>query len=244
MVKKVLLISLIIAALFVPVYAENHLQDDADIFKNDSKIEAELRAVSEKYQIPIYLVTTAEYYSYDPMTATDYLLIDRVGINNNGILLSINMASRDIYITSSGPDVKEDVINDQQLESIYQGVGSHLSRGDYDEGAIYYTQELDKALRGNYISLKDMLMSLLASLFGAGSYGLFQYKKYKPSPQRKRGLIFANADWDLATDEDRIINSRSYLIALPRQTSSGGSGSTISTHTTGGGTFRGGGGKF
>lgn len=239
MVKKIALILSVILSLSLVAFADNHLVDDAGIFSNDAEIESRLSALSSKHDIPIYLVTTDKYYDSDVRTASDYMLADRVGFNNDGMLLSINMASRDIYFTVSGRMMDESNISESQIREVHESVGKYLSKGKYDEGAEHYCDVISDILRGNYLSLMDALIAFGTSLFGVGGYGLYQHKKYNPTPRRKEYLVASGAVCNFVNIDDRFISERTVVTAKASSSSS-----SSSSHTTGGGSFRGGGSKF
>ncbi len=240
MVKKICLMISLCLSLSLCVFADTYLVDDADLFTNDVKIEKELKSISEKYDIPVYLVTTDKEFDMDALSATDYLLADRVGFNNNGMMMSINMASRDITFTTSGKDLDAKTISDSKIIEIRKTAGNYLSNGNYDEAANYYCKAVSDVLRGNYLSLFDALIAFGASLFGVGSYGVYQKKKYNPKPKRKEFLVVQNAVCDFKINADQFVSERTVVTVKPKTTTS----SSSTSHTTGGGSFRGSSGKF
>lgn len=244
---KTLLASLIIVLiLIVPVFANGYVVDDANIFSDPDELDQKMTELTEILGYPVYIVTTRQAYSTDPLSAADYLLMERVGVNKNGVMLAINMASRDVTFTTSGPDLQSDNLHDDDIDVIYEAVRDKLSLGDYDSAALVYYEKVRRILGGNYLSFFDMVIAGIASLLGVGGYSASQYAKYNPKAKRKAFALYQNARVNIAGGGDRLIDTREIVTNIPKVSnkSKGFGGGGGHSHRTGGGSFRGRSGKF
>lgn len=247
LVFKTLLCTLIIALLMVvPVFANGFVTDGANIFSDPNGLDQKMSELTEMLGYPVYIVTSRQAYSTDALSAADYLLMERVGANNNGVMLAINMASRDVTFTSSGPDLQSDNLSDDDIDIIYEAVRNKLTSGDYDGAALVYYEKVRRVLAGNYLSFFDMIIAGIVSLLGVGGYSASQYAKYNPRAKRKVFALYQNARVNIAGGGDRLIDTREIVTTIPKvsnKSSGFGSGGGRS-HSTGGGSFRGRSGKF
>lgn len=245
MVKKVLLL-LCLSLLFLPMsFASSYVQDDANVFKDPQKIEQELAELSEQLGYPVYIVTTNESYTDTPLRAAAFLLSARVGNNQNGVMLAINFASRDVTLTTSGPDLQEDDISYDKLISIREGIGSRLSDQNYDQAASYYHDQIKKTLGGNYLSIFDFIIAFGSSLVVSIGNVLRGKHKYKPKMKPRHYSVISGAISDRVQDKNVLLDTKTLVRTIPRSNGPrGGSGSGGGSYTAGGGSFRGSSGKF
>lgn len=229
----------------MPSFAVRHVEDNADVFDNDAELEQKLTELEDMLGYPSFIITTDQPFDQDAGTATDLLLMERVGRNNNGTIFTINMATRDFQFSTSGPDLQIEQISDDDIEGIIDGLGDRLKDGDFDGAGLFYYERLRRALGGNYISFFDMMVAAIASLFGAGSYGSTQLLRYKRKARVKPFPINQNAVAQYVPNSDVLIDSWETvaIISANINNNSSGGGSSFS-RSSGGGSFRGGGGKF
>ncbi len=244
MVKKITLLTLVLALLLViPSFAVRHVEDDAAVFENVAELEEKLTELEDVLGYPSFIITTDQPFDQDAGTATDLLLMDRVGRNENGTIFTINMATRDFQFSTSGPDLQVEQISDDDIESIIDGLGDRLKDGDFDGAGIFYYERLRRILGGNYISFVDMVIAAVASLLGVGSYGGAQALRYKRKARVKPFPINENAVAQYVPNSDVLIDSWETVTVISNDDDSSGGGSSFS-RSSGGGSFRGGGGKF
>ncbi len=153
MMKKTILFSiLVILLLILPSFAEGHVRDDAGLFDNVELLEQKLTELEEILGYPSYIYTTNQPFAEDAQTATNLLLMDKVGKNQNGTMFTINMATRDYQFSTSGPDLQIDKLSDADIQNMISGLGSRLKDGDFDGAGMFYCKQLRRSLDENYIS--------------------------------------------------------------------------------------------
>ncbi len=246
MVKKTVLFSvLIVFLLALPGFAERHVFDDAGVFENPDLLEAKLDELEDILGYPSYIITTDVRFDTDAKTATNLLLMDKVGKNQNGTMFTINMASRDYQFSSSGPDLQTDKLSDREIGKMIDGLGKKLKDGDFDGAGMFYYEKLRRVLDGNYLSFFDMVIAAIASLLGVGGYSAKQLVTYKRKARVVPFPVVTNSVLNLAPYNDVMTKTWEtvVLIQTNNDNNSGGGGSSYS-NSSGGGSFRGGGGKF
>ncbi len=245
MVKKTILFStLLILLLTLPSFAAGHVRDDAGLFEDVELLEKKLTELEERLGYPSYIYTTNQPFDTDAQTATNLLLMDKVGKNQNGTIFTINMATRDYQFSSSGPDLQTEQLSDEDIQSMIDGLGERLKDGDFDGAGMFYYEKLRRSLGGNYISFFDMVLAGLASLFGIGGYSGKQLITYKRKARVKPFPLTENSIANYLPHSDDLIDTFETVTVIKSDDSkSSGSGSSFS-NSSGGGSFRGGGGKF
>ncbi len=245
MVKKTILFStLLILLLTLPSFAAGHVRDDAGLFDNVELLEKKLTELEERLGYPSYIYTTNQPFSEDAQTATNLLLMDKVGKNQNGTMFTINMATRDYQFSTSGPDLQIDKLSDRDIQKMIDGLGDRLKKGDFDGAGMFYYEHLRRSLAGNYISFFDMIIAALAALFGVGGYSGKQLFTYKRKARVKPFPITENSVTNYEPITDQLIDTFETVTVIKSSSSSGGSGGSSFSNSSGGGSFRGGGGKF
>lgn len=225
-------------------FADGYVVDEAGLFEDIGAIEAKLAELEAMLGYPAYIVTTDIEYGQNPFDAANLLLMDRVGKNQNGVMLAINMASRDITFTTSGPKLQADAMSDDEIHALREDVGAKFTAGEYDAAAMLYCDRVRRALGGNYLSGMDMLIAGISSLLGAGGYGAAQYARYHPRNRKKPFPMSSNVAVALSESTDTLIDTREIVTVIPKNKSGGSGGGGSTSRNTGGGSFRGSSGKF
>lgn len=136
--------SIILCLLCTSVNAlGERLIDDAELLTMDEaeEISELLDAVSEKHGMDIVILTTDSYqYAYDAETdATERY--EALGFNVDGVMLYINMASRDWYVLTSGYGIT--ALTDAGIDYIADQFMSYLSDGFYSDGFRTFAEYTD-----------------------------------------------------------------------------------------------------
>jgi uncharacterized protein len=255
--------------LATPVYgATQTVVDEAELFTAE-EIESfnELaQTINEKIKGEVFIVTT-DTNQIKPETHADNLLRDRIGNDNNGSLLLLDMRQREIFITTSGNMI--DYLNDRRIESLLDDVYDGMSTQNYGQAARSYlvgvSNYIDEGVpKGHYRIDRDtgkityykvltMVEIAIALIIAAAiSLGIFFFIKsrYQMTSGTFKYDSTRNTSFNVLRREDRLVNSFVRTRRIPRNTSSGGGGGGRSggggstTRSSGGGTFGGGGRKF
>lgn len=261
MVKRLstLIFTLLLLFTFNSLAADASIVDEAEILSPSAieSINSLIDDTRKEYNIPVYVYTTNEYIKDSQVEErVDGLLRDRVGANNSGFLLYINMTTRDVRFTMSGEVMS--MIDDRRQDGMLNKLLSSLKNSDYDKAVLdtvkdakYYISQ--GPIAGNKLKERQGLST--KDIAGAGVGGLAAFflsmfgikNKNKSRPQRLVYSLMDNTRANFAPVGDAFIATRTTSRLIPRSSSaSGGSGSsTTTTHTSsGGGSFSGKGGKF
>lgn len=201
MVKKIISIFfMFIFFLSSFVIAENKssslfIKDDASIFTEEKvkEIEKELFSIYEEKKVPVYVFTTNEESSKEYRYAAADQLSSRVGKNNTGILLYINMKSRKVIIIVSGEAI--DIYTDKRQQNILKSVKKSLKDKKYDDVLDRYFEStyeyinspVKDNVRTNEKDLKKFRITPFKLIFSSGvgilSYFVFfEYNKKSTNP--------------------------------------------------------------
>lgn len=267
--KKFAYLFTLFLGLFVfaaPAYAADAVNDEAGLFTEQEIQELNQLAeeLNNKIKGEVFILTTNQSYS-DPEEFTDLYLKDKVGIDNNGMALMINMSYRDYHISTSGNMI--DYLNDRRINSMKESIQESLSAGNYFKAAQNYLVEAsqyvsDGVPKGHYridretgkityykaLTFWEAFFALLAATILSAIFFFVIKSKYQLKMGGYRYPYNEKSSLKLSQKEDRLTNSFVTTRRIPRNTSSGGGsgggGGGSTTHSTGGGTFGGGGGKF
>ncbi|MHC5269769.1 TPM domain-containing protein [Enterococcus sp. LJL98] len=250
----------------VPVWADSPtVTDEAGLFTAEERDELTRLAqeINQAIKGEIF-ITTQIANETDPETFSDNFLRDRIGNDQNGSVLLLDMTQREIYISTSGNMI--DYLDDARIETLLDAVYDGMASGDYLQAAQSYlslTKEyVAKGVpRGHYrvdretgkityykvLTLGEMLFALAIALVISAGFFIVIKSRY----QLKRGTytypFLEQSSFQLKKKEDHLTNSFVTTRRIPKPSSnsgggSGGGGST--THSSGGGSFGGGGRSF
>lgn len=261
--KKILSISLVfllIAVLFIPVFAVDnpYVVDNASLLSAEEQAELneKLAEISARQKFDVVVVTvnstegkTPEAYADDYFDYNGY----GYGVNHDGCLLLISMEYRDWHISTTGYGIT--ALTDYGISYIGDKVVSYMSDGEWAEAFNKYADLCDEFVTqaregepfdvNNVPEEKNTVLGVLVSIGGALIIALIVIvavkSKYKPVRfQRNAGQYLVDGSMNLTGAYD---NFRTTAITKRQiQTSSSGGSST---HTGSSGTSHGGGGgKF
>ncbi|MDT2612717.1 TPM domain-containing protein [Enterococcus dongliensis] len=261
--KKILLF-IGFLALFFPLKvfaASNTIDDQANLLTPTERTELSNQADTINQQIKgeIFILTTNNN-TEEPRTFANEQLMARVGKNNNGALLLLDMNQREIYLTTSGNMI--DYVTDKRREQLLDDVEAAMRVGDYSQAASDYLTNIQKFVdagipSGSYrideetgkityyksITWLELTISLIVATIAAVGFFLFIRLRYQLKIGTYRYPYRQNAQLERTERQDQLVNSFVTTRRIPRPSKhNGGGGST--TNSSGGGTFGGGGRGF
>lgn len=265
---KLMLPLLLVALAWPPLTASadtTHIEDGVGLFTNEEiqGLENKAQDLSDKIKGGVYLVTT-NTNSEEPRKFSDDYLREKVGNDNNGAVLLLDMGQREVYVSTSGNMI--DYITDSRLNNMLDQITPNLSDGQYYEAATAYFDQADAYVEagvpgGHYrideetgkityyktITWMEGLIALLLAAVAAIAFFVIIKSKYQLKLGTYSYPYQENADVNLTVNENQLVNSFVTTRRIPRNTnnlSGGGGGGGSSTHSSGGGTFGGGGRSF
>ena len=265
---KLMLPLLLVALAWSPLTASadtTHIEDGVGLFTNEEiqGLENKAQDLSDKIKGDVYVVTT-NANNEKPRSFADEYLREKVGNDNNGAVLLLDMGQREVYVSTSGNMI--DYITDSRLNNMLDQITPNLSDGQYYEAATAYFDQADAYVEagvpsGHYrvdeetgkiiyyktITLMEGVIALLLAAIAAIAFFVVIKSKYQLKLGTYSYPYQENADVNLTVNENQLINSFVTTRRIPRNTnnlSGGGGGGGSSTHSSGGGTFGGGGRSF
>lgn len=258
---KIIVSTLIILFLMVSFVSADmvDISDDALLFSESAKSNAStiIDSIYEQYNVRTLIKTSDSAYQGSIEDEVDSLLRNHVGVDNNGLLLYINMATRDIYVNTSGDVI--DMINDNRQDALLDNIINSLSDGNYDAALSTFLSQSQEYIKGGKITgnkrVESQSLSVQdAAMAGAGGLGtalLSFFGLKKGSTPKSSNMIYSlmeNSNASFASTPDKLIDTRTTRtrIATPvisSGRSSGGGRSTV-RRSSGGGSFSGRGRKF
>lgn len=249
-----------------PVFAEGTtVTDEAGLFTSEeiSELTTLATEINQEIKGEIFIVTTLDN-NEAPETFSDNFLRDRIGNDNNGSVLLLDMTQREIYISTSGNMI--DYLTDSRIERILDDVYNGMSEQDYYQAARSYltmTQDFIQSgvPRGHYrvdretgkityykaLTFGEILLALGVALVISGIFFVIIKSRYQMKSGTYKYPFLEQSTFHLNSKEDHLTNSFVTTRRIPKPPSnsgggSGGGGST--THSSGGGSFGGGGRSF
>lgn len=218
--------------------------------------------INQEIKGEVFIVTTMNNTT-SPETFADNYLRERVGNDNNGSVLLLDMNQREIYLSTSGNMI--DYLTDRRIESILDSVYEYMVSADYGSAAISYLtmaqeyiasgvpgghyrvdRETGKITRYKVLTGFEILFALVVALLSAGGFFIFIKSRYQLKSGTYAYPFAEKSNFKLIDKEDRLVNSfvTTRRIPKPPSNSGGGGGGGSTTHSSGGGTFGGGGRSF
>ncbi|WP_265458782.1 TPM domain-containing protein [Enterococcus sp. HY326] len=247
MKKLFLILSFLLFACFLvqPVKASaSSVEDNAGLFTADeiTQLDEAIDNLNQHSDAQMFIVTNSTSVGTIRNYADNYLR-DKVGNNNNGTVLVIDMASREVYISTSGNMIT--AITDSRLNKILDNVQGSLQDGDYYAAANDYVKGVRRYFVKEVTLIESIIAGVIAVVAGLAVFftNLSRYQLkfggYKYPFREKSSL-------NLDTQTDQLVNSYITTRRIPRNNNNGGGGfgGGSSTHSSGGGTFGGGGRSF
>lgn len=276
---SVLLCFLVLSVMVLPAYADTlpRVVDQADLLTPTEEAELEEKALSlwDSCQLDVVIVTVNSTDGKSVQTYADDYYDEHAygyGSDYSGILLLIDMDSREWYISTCGEAIY--IFTDYGLDEMGEDILPKLSSGDY-HGAFdtwldlipYYCEQYEngKPIDG-YVTpdayepesgdeivyydspspLGSIWVALLVGAVIAAVAVWVMYSQMNTAKAQKNAVQYIkNGSYNLHTHRDLFLYSRVNRTPRPKQTSSGSRGGGSSVHRSSGGRRHGGrGGRF
>lgn len=238
-----------------PIYASGVCLDDgAGLFSDKEEYQSITRAlqqVREENKIDIVIVTVNGTGSKSPKRFADDYLDEGgygFGAENNGILLLIDMAGREIYISTKGTTALES-FSDRRIDEMLDDVADALKDEDYVQSARVFIRGVDRYMGTDPdervrepLTVPGILFRLgIAVIAGLASSVILWLILRRGTPVAVSAGDYLLEDTVRITgQEDRFINTVTTTRHIERSSSSG---SQTTTHTSSSGQTHGGGGR-
>ncbi|MFV0558063.1 MAG: TPM domain-containing protein [Enterococcus sp.] len=262
--KKLLITSiLLISCWFFPhiALADTLVDDQAQLFapKEIQELETAAQELGESFKGQAYIVTT-DTNTDEPRDFADEYLRDKVGNNNNGVVLLLDMGQRQIYISTSGNMI--DYLTDSRIDEMLDQLESDMGDGNYYAAATHFITMSEEFVQAgvpgghyrvdettgkityyNVLTPFEITLSLIIAAIAGGAFFIIIKSRYQLKLGGYHYDYRQNSALELTTKENRLVNSFITTRRIPRNKGNGGGGGST-THSSGGGTFGGGGRGF
>ena len=252
--------AMLLAGGLLPLKAEaeelQHLVDNAELIEaeEESRIEAELQKLSTKYNLEVVIFTEENGEISSAMDAADDFFDYQgygKGSDRSGVLLYINMETRDVWISTRGEGIT--VFNDIGIEHMLDEITPSLSDGDYVRACDIYLELCEDFIiraengepygtgKGPFPFVRYFLISVVVALIVGGSYIFVLSREMNSVAPNNSARNYA------VPGSMQLHNSNEFFLyrnvtKTKRETSSGSSGGS-STHRSSSGAHHGGGGR-
>ncbi|OJG46998.1 hypothetical protein RV04_GL000245 [Enterococcus hermanniensis] len=244
--------------------ASDSVDDQANLLTQQQRTELAKQAdtLNQKIKGQVFILTT-NTNSEEPRTFANQQLKARVGEDNNGALLLIDMNQRQIYVATSGNMI--DYLTDKRVDAILDTVTTAMKNEDYFQAGADYlstTKEFVDAgvPKGSYridektgkityyksITPIEFAIGFVIAAAAAIAFFVSVRLRYQMKKGTYRYPYRQNAKLDLTERQDQLVNSfvTTRRIPRPANNNGGGGGGGSTTNSSGGGTFGGGGRGF
>ncbi len=239
-VIALMLTVVIIPASAAPTSDGRIIVDNADMFTDaqEAELESLAKELGEKQNCDIIVYTTTSLDGYSAQTYADYCHIS--GYNDNSVLLLIcdngEPGNRDYHISTHGDCINK--LNDSELEDLKDDILPYLKSGDYYGASKEF---INKSVEYMNPHLKWYMLPL-AILIGFAIAMLIMSairKKLKTVEMQHGAREYVRAgSMNVTAARDTFLFTTVTKTAKPKNNSGS------STHSTGGSSFGGSGGKF
>lgn len=246
-----LLLLIGIGEITVSAAVDQHIYDDANLL-SDSEI-AELEAVAAEYSEEqetdfLFLTISDEevFYLQDYMGDFYDDLAEETN-QENAVLLSMNIATRDVYLAGFG--TAETTLDNQRVNLVLDRIVPEMQDGDY-AGAFEETvvtssryMEFRPGVNPENIFFKNWFQLAIGLLLGGGVVGFMLYNSGGRVTTNST-TYFDDTHTRVTSKLDQFRNKTISRRKVPKKSSSGGGGFGGGGSTGGGRSFSGGGRKF
>ncbi|MGC6767916.1 TPM domain-containing protein [Enterococcus sp. LJL128] len=256
--------------LSFPLYGEASsvtVDDQAGLLTTEQaqQLNEKANEIERKAKASVFIVTNTDN-TVDSTRFADQYMLDKIGKNQNGITLYIDMNQRKFIISTSGNMI--DYMTDSRIENTLDNMESYMSDGQYFQAADSFLGNVstyfdDGVPKGHYrvdsetgkityykvLTPFEIAVAFIAALAISALFVWLTMSKYRLKSAKHSYPVYEKSSLQLTEKEDRMTNSFITTRKIPRNTSGSGGGGTrggggSTTHTTGGGTFGGGGRSF
>ena len=265
MKKIFLLLSFLVLLLPLKAHAAADTVDDqANLLTQEQRTELANQAATldQKIKGQVFILTT-NTNTEEPRTFANQQLTARVGKDNNGALLLIDMNQRQVYVSTSGTMI--DYLTDKRVDKILDAVTAAMQNENYYQAGADYlstTKEFVDAgvPKGSYridektgkityykaITPIEFAIGFVIAAAAAIAFFVSVRLRYQLKRGTYRYPYRQNAQLDLTERQDQLVNSFVTTRRIPRPSNNngGGGGGGSTTNSSGGGTFGGGGRGF
>lgn len=262
--KKILLL-LGFLALFNPLKvfaASDTVDDQANLLSPEERTELSKQAdaINQKIKGQVFILTT-NTNTEEPREFANTQLKARVGKDNNGALLLLDMNQREIYLSTSGNMI--DYVTDKRRDRLLDDVEAAMKDGNYYQASADYLSNAkdfvdDGVPSGSYridektgkvtyyksITPLEFTIGLIVAAVAAIGFFISVRLRYQLKTGTYRYPYRQNAQLDLIERQDQLVNSFVTTRRIPKPSNNGGGGGGSTTNSSGGGTFGGGGRSF
>lgn len=262
--KKILLV-LGFLALFNPLKvlaASDTVDDQANLLSPEERTELSKQAdaINQKIKGQVFILTT-NTNTEEPREFANTQLKARVGKDNNGALLLLDMNQREIYLSTSGNMI--DYVTDKRRDRLLDDVEAAMKDGNYYQASADYLSNAkdfvdDGVPSGSYridektgkvtyyksITPLEFTIGLIVAAVAAIGFFISVRLRYQLKTGTYRYPYRQNAQLDLIERQDQLVNSFVTTRRIPKPSNNSGGGGGSTTNSSGGGTFGGGGRSF
>lgn len=233
------LCAVLILSLSIPVLASGgspKIVDQADLLTSyeEETLEQKAQQLADTYGIDVVILTVHSLGGKDITAyADDYFDYNGYGIGPeySGVLLMLSMEYRDWAISTCGDGIE--ALTDYGQQQLMDDVLDYLGDDEYYYGFNQYLNELDYYFEawenGDPIgsvrfSLINILVALAIGLVAAGiTTSVMQAGMKTANPQRSAQSYLKTGTYNLGTQRDIFLYSRTTRVRKPEPSSSGGS---------------------
>ena len=228
--------------------------DYADLFSDEEEVSLSNQAneILERQKIDIVIVTTDDFGGKSSQEyADDFYDYNYFGYGNrkSGLLIVINMQERDVAISTTGEAI--DLVNNSSINKIMDEViDNYLMYGDYYGAGVSFLNSADERISSQraaqlpfneryskgQIALFSTGIALVVSSVIIGVMYFMHRLSLSPSPNAS---VYSGGGIRLFRRNDQFISTHTSRTPIPKDTGSGGGGTSV--HTSSSGTSHGGG---
>lgn len=266
-IRRTILFVFMMIAIMLPSFqawaAQQRVFDDAGLFSpaESTALEQSIAAATENTKLDLVVVTITDNQGKTSRAYADDFYDENgfgYGESEDGVLFLINMADREVYISTTGIAIR--YLTDQRIDRILDRVYPYLSEGRYKDGAIAFLDQVEyyvqQGIPSNQYSqdettgeisryremdtgTKILIYLLISFAVGGITVGIMAMQNKGRSATNSNTYLVRDS-FHVVNRVDRHINTRVTHVRI--DTNSGGGGKS-STHVGSSGRNHGGGGR-
>ncbi len=254
-----------------PVWAADGTRvfDEAGLFSEEEvqELEARINEVRDTQDADLAVLTVEDAQGESAeVYADDFYDSHGLGVGDDasGILLSIDMDNREIYVSTSGYAAK--VLTDVRVEKVLDAEYDSVADGNYADGALEAIDSIENYLElgvpaGQYTQVREekkhslewyeVLFAAAAAAIVAALPCLSVMRQYKMQKEHRQALGYhmayrADSALHFVQNEEQFVNRSVVTRRIPKNPgpgASGGSAGRTTMHQSSSGRMHGGGGR-